>query len=103
MSEAVARWRLLVFRAGLVLMAIEFALYLCAVLSVQIIEPLGPKLKTAGWFFVIGTGLSFIVLISSMFGYGWKSLSHENGHRRVGYSTIEMAFRRTGYDIPTPT
>ena len=28
---------------------------------------------------------------------------HENGHKKVGYSTIEMAFRRTGYDIPTPT
>ena len=74
MSESVARWRLSVFRAGLVLMAIEFALYLCAVVSVQTIEPLGPKLKAAGWFFVIGTGLSLIVLILSVFGYGRKRI-----------------------------
>jgi hypothetical protein len=74
MSEAVARWRLSLFRAGLALMAIEFALYLCAVVSVQTIEPLGPKLKAAGWFFLIGTGLSLIVLILSAFGYGWKRI-----------------------------
>jgi uncharacterized integral membrane protein len=74
MNEAVARWRLSLFRAGLVLMAIEFALYLCAVVSVQTIEPLGPKLKAAGWFFVIGSGLSLIVIILSMFGYGWKRI-----------------------------
>jgi hypothetical protein len=71
-SEAVARWRLSLFRAGLVLMGIEFALYLCAVVSVQTIEPLDPKLKAASWFFLIGTGVSLIVLVLSAFGCGWK-------------------------------
>ena len=59
---------------GLVLMASEFVLYLCAVVSVQTIEPLGPKLKAAGWFFLIGTGLSLIVLVLSAFGYGRKRI-----------------------------
>ncbi len=74
MSEAVARWRLRLFRSAIALMAIEFALYLSGVASVNIIEPVGAKLKAAAWFSVIGTVLSLIVLILSTFGYGWKRI-----------------------------
>ena len=74
MIEAVARWRLRLFRSGLALMAIEFALYLTGVACVKVIEPVGAKLRVAAWLFVIGTVLSLIALTLSMFGSGWKRI-----------------------------
>jgi uncharacterized membrane protein YcfT len=74
MTEAVARRRLRLFRSGLALMAIEFAFYLSGIASVNVIQPVGAKLRAAAWFFVIGTLLSLIVLILSMFGSGWKRI-----------------------------
>ena len=55
-------------------MAIEFALYLSGIASVNVIESVGAKLRAATWFFVIGTLLSLIVLTLSMFGSGWKRI-----------------------------
>jgi uncharacterized membrane protein YcfT len=72
MNEAVARYRPRLFRSGAALMALAFALYLSGVVSVNLIEPVGAKLRVAAWFFVIGTVLSMIVLTLSMFGSGWK-------------------------------
>ena len=62
------------FRSGLVLMAIAFALYLFGIASVNLIEPVSAKLRVAAWLFVIGTSLSLIVLTLSMFGSGWKRI-----------------------------
>lgn len=75
MSEAVAHWRLRLFRSGLALMAIEIGLYLCGIVGVNIVAPVGAKLKTAAWLFVIGTALSLVVLTLSVFGSGWKRVA----------------------------
>jgi hypothetical protein len=72
MSESVAHWRLRLFRSGVALMAIEIGLYLCGIVVVKIVEPVGAKLKVASWLFVIGTAFSVIVLMVSVFGSGWK-------------------------------
>jgi len=90
MTEAVARRRLRLFRSGLALMAIEFALYLSAIASVNVIEPVGAKLRASAWFFVIGTLLSLIVLILSMFGFGWK---------RIGLAVICLLFFAFWYGL----
>ena len=74
MSKVVARWRLTLFRSGLVVMAIEFGLYLCGVVSAQMIEPMGTKIRVGAWFFIVGIGLSLIALTLSMFGSGWRRL-----------------------------
>jgi uncharacterized membrane protein YcfT len=73
-GKAVASWRLPLFRSGLALMAIEFGLYACGVIAVNVLEPLDAKLKTAAWLFAIGVLLSLIVLPLSLFGSGWKRL-----------------------------
>jgi uncharacterized membrane protein YcfT len=74
MTESIARWRPRLFRSGLALMAIAFALYLFGIASVNAIEPVSAKLRVAAWLFVIGTLLSLIVLTLSMFGSGWKRI-----------------------------
>jgi uncharacterized membrane protein YcfT len=74
MTESVVRWRPRLFRSGLALMAIAFALYLFGIASVNVIEPVTAKLRVAAWLFVIGTLLSLIVLTLSMFGSGWKRI-----------------------------
>jgi hypothetical protein len=61
MSETAAHWRQRLLRSGLVLMAIEIGLYLCGIVVVKTVEPVGAKLKAAAWFFVIGTALSLSV------------------------------------------
>jgi hypothetical protein len=75
MSELLVYWRLRLFRSGLALMAIEIGLYLCGIVVVNIAEPVGSKLKTADWLFVVGTALSLIVLTLSVFGSGWKRVA----------------------------
>jgi hypothetical protein len=75
MSETVAQWRLRLFRSGLALMAIEIGLYLCGIVVVNIVEPVGAKVKAAASLFVIGTALSLIVLTVSVFGSGWKRVA----------------------------
>lgn len=74
MSEVAAHWRLTLFRSGLIVVAIELGLYLGGVVFVQVIEPVGAKIRAGAWFFIVGTGLSFIVLTLSMFGYRWRRL-----------------------------
>ena len=72
LSDSGARWRLLLSRAGVALMTLDAALYLWAVLRVQEMEPLDAKLRTAAWFFVIGSAFSLGALILVLFGHGWK-------------------------------
>jgi uncharacterized membrane protein YcfT len=74
MTESVACWRPRLFRSGLALMAIAFALFLFGIASLNVIEPVTAKLRVAAWLFVIGTLLSLIVLTLSMFGSGWKRI-----------------------------
>jgi hypothetical protein len=81
MSEAVSRWRLRLFRSAIALMAIEFALHLSGIASVNVIESVGTKLRAAARFSVIGTVLSLIVLVLSLFGSGWK---------RVGLAVVSL-------------
>jgi hypothetical protein len=82
MSKVVARWRLTLFRSGLIVVAIELGLYLGGVVFVQVIEPMGAKIRAGAWFFIVGTGLSLIVLTLSMFGSGW---------RRLGLAAMSLA------------
>ena len=81
MSEAAACWRLLLFRSALAFMAIDLASYLGAVVFVNVSEPVDAKLRVAAWLFVIGSALSLIALILSVFGYGWK---------RVGLAVVSI-------------
>lgn len=74
MSERAPRWRLLLFRLGFAFMVIELALYIFAIVLVSGIDPLNAKLKAAAWFFVIGSALSLIALVFSIFGYGRKRI-----------------------------
>jgi hypothetical protein len=69
-----ARWRLPLFRSGLALMALDAALYVCALIRVQAVEPLDAKLRAAAWFFIIGSAVSLVALPLVLFGYGSKRI-----------------------------
>ena len=60
-------------------MVIELAFYICGLGLIRVIDPLNAKLKAAAWFFVIGSALSLIALVFSMFGRGLK---------RIGLSVV---------------
>jgi len=74
MSERGPRWRLLLFRLGFAFLVIEVALYISGIVLVNVIDPLNAKLRAAAWVFVIGSTLSLIALVLSMFGYGRKRI-----------------------------
>lgn len=72
MSESVARWRLPLFRCALTVAAIDVTTYVCGVVIVNLLGSVDTKIRAGAWFFLVGSVLSIIVLILSMFGYGWK-------------------------------
>jgi|HubBroStandDraft_6_1064221.scaffolds.fasta_scaffold2599148_1 hypothetical protein len=72
MSEAVARWRLPLFRSALAFMAIDLTTYFCGVVVVNVLVAADAKIRAGAWFFLIGSALSLFTLILSMFGYGWQ-------------------------------
>jgi hypothetical protein len=74
-SNAVAHWRLRLFRSGLALMAIEIGLYICGIVVLTTVEPVGAKVKVAARLSIIGTTLSLMVLTVSVFGSGWKRVA----------------------------
>jgi hypothetical protein len=74
MNEDVPRWRSRLFRFGLTGFAIEFVLYLAGVCCINVTEQLETKLRVAAWLFLIGTGLSLMVLVLSVFGSGWRRI-----------------------------
>jgi hypothetical protein len=74
MSEAVVRWRPALFRFAIGFMAIDLAFYLCGVVFVNISQPVDEKIRAGAWLFLIGSVLSLIALLLSMFGHGWKRI-----------------------------
>jgi hypothetical protein len=72
MSEAAARWRVPLFRYAVAFTAIDVTIYLCGVVAVNLLGSVDAKIRAGAWFFLIGSALSLLALIGSMFGYGWK-------------------------------
>jgi hypothetical protein len=72
MSEPAARWRRLLFRYALAFMAIDVMTYLCGIVVVNDLGSMDAKIRAGAWLFLVGSALSLLALVMSMFGHGWK-------------------------------
>jgi hypothetical protein len=74
MNEVKTRWRMLLFRFAIGLMAVASASYLCGIVVVNALESVDAKIRAGAWIFLIGSALSLLAFILSMFGYGLKRI-----------------------------
>jgi hypothetical protein len=63
------------FRAGVIAMTVDMALYLCGIVTVSILAPnANAQIRAGAWFFLVGSCVALAAAVLVLFGHGWKRL-----------------------------